>query len=118
MCVIETGEKAVITSGNYERRFTGNDGREYWHIIDPADGYPADNGIVSATIIGESGLDCDALSTAVFVRGLEGAESLWRSSMSYDMILVTDDKKIYYTEGVADSFSNLSDMQAEVIRRD
>ena len=118
MCVIETGEKAVITSGNYERCFTGDDGREYWHIIDPADGYPADNGIVSATIIGGSGLDCDALSTAVFVKGLEGAESLWRSSMSYDMIIVTDDRKIYYTEGVADSFSNLSGMPAEVMYRD
>ena len=118
MCVVEIGEKAVITSGNYERCFTGEDGNSYWHIIDPADGYPADNGIVSATIIGDSGLECDALSTAMFVKGLDGAVSLWRSSASYDMILVTDDRTIHYTEGIADTFSNLSGMTAEVILRD
>ena len=118
MCVIGIGEKAVITSGNYERCFKGDDGREYWHIIDPADGYPADNGIVSATIIGDSGIDCDALSTAMFVEGLEGAAELWRSDPAYDMILVTDDGNIYYTDGIAGSFDNLSDMPAEVIPRD
>ena len=118
MCTIEIGEKAVITSGNYERCFTGDDGKAYWHIIDPADGFPADNGIVSATVIGDSGLLCDGLSTALFVKGTEGAEQMWRSDRSYDMILVTDDKKILYTEGIADSFKNLSSMSAEVIAVD
>ena len=118
MCTVETGEKAVITSGNYERCFTGDDGKNYWHIIDPADGCPADNGIVSATIIGDVGLDCDALSTAMFVKGLDGAVSLWRNDATFDMILVTDDGRIYCTEGIADCFSNLSGMPAEVICRD
>ena len=115
MCTIEIGEKAVITSGNYERCFTGDDGKVYWHIIDPADGFPADNGIVSATIIGDDGLTCDALSTAMFVEGLEGACELWKNDRSYDMILVTDDSRIFYTEGIADSFTNLTSMPAEVI---
>ena len=115
MCTIEIGEKAVITSGNYERCFTGDDGKVYWHIIDPADGFPADNGIVSATIIGDEGLTCDALSTAMFVEGLEGACELWKNDRSYDMILVTDDSRIFYTEGIADSFTNLTSMPAEVI---
>lgn len=118
MCTIEIGEKAVITSGNYERCFTGEDGKNYWHIIDPADGFPADNGIVSATIIGDSGLTCDALSTAMFVKGLEGASELWRNDRSYDMILVTDDAKIYYTEGLIGVFTNTSDMPSEVISGD
>ena len=118
MCVIEVDEKAVITSGNYERCFTGEDGQNYWHIIDPKDGFPADNGIVSATIIGNDGLTCDALSTAMFVKGLDGAAELWRSDRSYDMILVTDDQKIFYTEGIKDVFSNMSHMPAEVITVD
>lgn len=118
MCTITIGEKAVITSGNYERCFTGEDGKSYWHIIDPADGFPADNGIVSATIIGDEGLTCDALSTAVFVMGAERAADLWNKDRSFDMILVTDDKKILYTEGIADSFTNLSSMSAEVITID
>ena len=118
MCIVEIKDKAVITSGNYERFFTGDDGKNYWHIIDPADGYPADNGLVSTTIIGDSGLECDALSTAFFVTGKDKAVDYWRSDRSFDMILVSDDGKIYYTEGIADSFKNISSMEAEVLRLD
>jgi len=118
MCIVEIKDKAVITSGNYERFFTGDDGKNYWHIIDPADGYPADNGLVSTTIIGDSGLECDALSTAFFVAGKDKAVDYWRSDRSFDMILVSDDGKIYYTEGIADSFKNISSMEAEVLRLD
>lgn len=118
MCIVEIKDKAVITSGNYERFFTGDDGKNYWHIIDPADGYPADNGLVSTTIIGDSGLECDALSTAFFVAGKDKAVDYWRSDRSFDMILVSDDGKIYYTEGIADSFKNISSMESEVLRLD
>lgn len=118
MCVVKVSDKAVITSGNYERYFTGDDGKNYWHIIDPSDGFPADNGIVSATIIGKSGLMCDALSTALFAAGTEKAVEYWKTHGGFDMILVTDDKQIMYTEGIADSFRNISEMSAEVITVD
>ncbi|MBR4627128.1 MAG: FAD:protein FMN transferase [Ruminococcus sp.] len=118
MCILDIDEKAVITSGNYERCFTGEDGKSYWHIIDPEDGYPADNGIVSATIIGDEGLACDALSTAMFVAGLDKASEIWRSDPYFDMILVTDDGRIFYTNGLEGSFRNISSMSAEVISLD
>ena len=117
ICELEIGEKAVITSGNYERCFY-DEGKMYWHILDPADGYPADNGIVSATVICDNGTECDALSTAIFVMGKDKAIDLWRNSSDFDMILVTDDRKIYFTEGIAEIFTNTSDMPAEVIRHD
>ena len=119
MCIIEISDKAVITSGNYERYFIGDDGKTYWHIIDAEDGYPADNGLVSVTIIGESGIMCDALSTALFVSGLDGAEEYWRSSGEpFDMILVTDDCKLYITEGLEENFVNNCDMTLGVIRNE
>ena len=118
MCVVEIGSKAVITSGNYERFFTGSDGKNYWHILDPSDGFPADNGLVSVTVIGDSGLECDALSTALFVLGDGKAQDYWDANQGFDMILVTDDKRIVCTDGIADSFTNMSGMDAEVLSRD
>ena len=73
--------------------------------------------MVSATIIGDSGLDCDALSTAMFVAGTEKAAEIWRSDPYFDMILVTDTGKIYYTGGIS-GFRNMSGMEAEVLSVD
>ncbi len=117
MCIVEISDMAVITSGNYERYFTGEDGKNYWHIIDPADGYPADNGLVSVTVIGADGLMCDALSTALFVAGKDSAADLWREEGGFELILVTDDAEIFYTEGLEGKFTNVSSMTTEVISR-
>lgn len=118
MCVVDISGKAVITSGNYERFFTGEDGKDYWHILDPNDGYPADNGLVSVTVIGGNGLECDALSTALFVCGYDKTVEYLKKHPDNDVILVTDERKIYYTSGIAEKFTNISSMPAEVIEID
>lgn len=115
LCILEIEDKAVITSGNYERYFTGEDGRNYWHILDAKDGYPADNGLVSVTIVGESGLLCDALSTALFVLGTEDAIEYWQDENSFEMILVTETAKMYYTEGLSDCIELVNGVESEVI---
>lgn len=105
--ILEASDCHIITSGGYERYFTGEDGEIYWHILDPKDGYPADSGLISATILGAEGRSCDALSTAVFVMGREQAEDLWRSRGDFEMILITEDDEIYVTEGIeGDLFLN------------
>ena len=116
--IVEVRDQAVITSGNYERFFTAEDGKKYWHIIDPADGCPADNGLVSVTVIGACGADCDALSTALFVEGEKGAVEHWRRSGSFEMICVTDSGSVLVTEGISGSFELLSDMPRAVIHHD
>lgn len=63
-------ENSVVTSGSYERFFEA-DGKKYHHIFNPATGFPADSGIVSATVISPSSIAADALSTATFVLGVE-----------------------------------------------
>ncbi len=102
--VIGVSDVAVVTSGGYERFFE-EDGNTYWHIIDPATGKPANNGLISVTIIGKDALLCDGLSTALFVKGLDGAIEYYRKdSSSFDMILVSDEGEVYVTEGISDSF--------------
>ena len=112
--ILEVTDKAVVTSGSYERYFTAEDGRIYHHIIDPATGCPAQSGLVSATVIGDSGIMCDALSTALFVMGAERAQEYHREKGGFDMILVTEKGEIMITEGIADSFTNLTDFPLSV----
>lgn len=107
--VLESGDGAVVTSGNYERYFIGEDGEQYGHIIDPSTGYPADSGLASVTIIAKEGKLCDALSTAVYVMGLEKGSEYWRETGSFEMLLVTDENEIYLTEGIEDDFSLSAD---------
>lgn len=104
---IEISDMAVVTSGNYERYFIGEDGREYGHIINPTTGYPVSNGLASVTIIAKEGKMCDALSTALFVMGADEAVNYWQQNKDFDMILITNDNEVYLTEGVKDKF-NLS----------
>ncbi len=103
--IIQVSDVAVVTSGNYERFFTGEDGKVYGHIIDPATGHPVENGIASVSVIASEGKLCDALSTALFVMGLENAQDYWRQHRNYEMILIMEDGDIYLTEGIRDSFS-------------
>ncbi|WP_343329954.1 FAD:protein FMN transferase [Polaribacter staleyi] len=60
-------DKAVVTSGNYEKYVNFN-GKRYTHIIDPRTGYPS-SGIISVTVFAPKAELADALATSVFVMG-------------------------------------------------
>ena len=117
ICTINVENKAVVTSGNYERFFEGEDGNLYWHIIDPADGHPADNGIISATVIGESGVTCDALSTALFVMGKDKAFDYCKTHTEIEAVLVDDNMNIYITDGLSDVLEMADGYNCTVIKR-
>lgn len=96
---IHMGEGCVSSSGSYEQFFEEN-GKKYHHILNPETGYPVDNGLVGVTIVSDSGLLSDALSTACFVLGIEKGSAL-AAEYGCTAIFVTEDKKIYI-EGDAD----------------
>lgn len=96
--VIETVPGCVSTSGNYERFFEDENGKRYHHIFDPSTGYPADSGLMSVTVVTQSGTISDALSTACFVLGIEKSLPLLER-YNAEAVFITEDKQIITTYG-------------------
>ncbi len=103
--VVAMRDEAAVTSGGYERYFTDEEGRLWWHIIDPKSGYPASSGLIGVTVVGPEGLRCDALSTALFILGADGAVSYWLEHRDFQMALVTDDGRLLLTPDLARRFT-------------
>lgn len=70
--IIELGDIAVATSGDY-RNYFEQDGKRYSHTIDPVTGYPITHGLASVTLLSETAARADALATALNVMGPERA---------------------------------------------
>ena len=104
--VVSVKDKAVITSGGYERYFEKN-GKTYHHILDPETGYPAESGVKSVTIVSDDGTLADALSTSLFVMGKEKALDYWREHKNeFDTELVEDNGDITITGGLEKIFKS------------
>ena len=101
--VLSLQDCSAVTSGGYQRYFE-QDGVVYHHIIDPRTGYPADSGLISATVVCADSTLADLLSTAVFVLGEDAALNLWRTEGGFDLILITDDGRMVVTGGLSELF--------------
>jgi len=99
--VLEIGEAAVATSGDYQRYFF-KDGIRYHHILDPATGYPARSGLSGTTVIAPDCATADALATAVFVMGPEKGLALLEKWDDAEGILITEGGEILTTSGIGD----------------
>lgn len=101
--VVELIDKAVVTSGKYERYFM-EDGVRYHHILDTEDGFPIEKDLASVSIISADATEADALSTLVFGLGLEKGLEFTEQRPGVDSILVTEDNTVFTTSGLRTSF--------------
>jgi thiamine biosynthesis lipoprotein len=91
LAVLELSDKSISTSGDYER-FRIVNKKRYHHIIDPRTGGPS-TGMISATVVGDSGALIDPLATALFIVGPEQGAALVRQ-LGLQAILEDDQGRI------------------------
>lgn len=94
--VVKVKDKTVVSSGIYERYFK-QDGVIYHHILDPDTGYPIQNDLWGVSIICDSSLTGDALSTTCMTLGYEKASEVIDSLENVDAEFILTDCKLKKT---------------------
>ena len=94
---VEVRDRAVVTSGDYERFFE-QDGQRYHHIFDPQSGFPA-RGCQSVTVIADSVALGDALATALFVLGPQEGLRLLDQYPGTEALIVAEDGSLHASAG-------------------
>lgn len=97
---IYAGAGFVAVSGDYER-YIEIDGRRYCHILDPATGYPPESGLRSVAVWCQNGSAADALSTALYVMGVEKGLALYeKGELAFEAVFITADGRLVLTDGL------------------
>ena len=109
--ILSLSDRCISTSGTYERYFVGEDGKEYGHILNPETGSPMQSNLISVTMVSEDGKLCDALSTSLFVKGLDGALDYYREHEGFELLLMAENKEVYLTSGLKDRFTLSAEYQ-------
>ena len=103
---ISLKDKAISTSGDYERYFILR-GKRYSHIIDPGTGYPIGDDVESASVISPDSTTSDILATAICILGEKGL-SIIKPFGGIDAILVLKNKErftVKMSEGIRKSYA-------------
>lgn len=115
---VEATDKAVVTSGDYERYFVDREGKRRHHILNPATGYPAESGLVSVTVIADHAMTADALSTAIFVAGMDKGLDYLAHFPGVEAVLVDSHQRVFITPGMKACYQSAAGMKANVIRKE
>ena len=104
VCTFNLNSCVVSTTGSYERFFV-EDGVEYCHIIDPKTGKSVNEDMVSISVVMSDAAEADLWSTAYFVKGMDAALEAMRNG-ELEGIILTKDKKILCSEGLAEKLED------------
>ena len=93
---IRIKNKSVVTSGTYQRYFEKDD-TLYHHILSSSSGRPCNNGLNSVTIITDSSLTADALSTTCFLLGPDAGMNLVNQLDNVDAVFINTDNELSFS---------------------
>lgn len=96
---VESNNQSVVTSGDYER-YIEVDGKRYCHILDPKTGYSCESGLASVTIVSDTSVQGDGLSTTCFALGLKDGMKLINSIDNVEAVFIDTDGNITYSNGL------------------
>ncbi|KKO44079.1 thiamine biosynthesis protein ApbE [Arsukibacterium ikkense] len=92
-------DSAISTSGDYERFFI-EDGVRYHHILDPKSGQ-SPSGLMSVTVLGPDSTRADAMSTTLFVLGLQRGMVFIEQQSDFEAIFISSEHQLYFSSGLA-----------------
>ncbi|HEX3027131.1 MAG TPA: FAD:protein FMN transferase [Clostridia bacterium] len=96
------GGTSVVTSGSNERFFI-RDGKRYHHLLNPRTGEPAQNSMLSVTVLCPCSADADAATTALFLLGPEKAKSILRKIRA-EAVIIGRDLSVTVSDGLLNRF--------------
>lgn len=112
---VRVAGKAVVTSGDYERCFFDRQGKRWHHILDPTTGYPAESGLISVSVIADSAMNADALSTAIFVAGIDKGLGYLAQFPGTEVVIVDKNLEVSITQGLKAYFQVADGITANII---
>lgn len=95
-CVVEVTDGGIATSGNYRNLQSDDKGQYYGHTISARTGRPARTDVISATVIGRTAMEADALATAFMAMGADDVKRLNKSTR-LPVMLVLADSTVWYS---------------------
>lgn len=113
--VLQSESRHIVTSGDYERFFIDENGKRWHHILNPKTGYPMQSDIVSVTVAASSAVMADALSTIIFLSGINEVQKYIEQFADIQIIIVDEKLDIYISQGLKDYFNPTQNAEIYVI---
>lgn len=107
MGTLKLKDTCVSTSGNYEKYFE-QDGKRYHHILNATTGYPATSEFKSVTVVCESGLISDALSTVCYIAGYRKSVEILKK-FGAEAVFIFNNNAVRVTDGLSGKFTVTDD---------
>ena len=108
--------ESVFTSGDYERNYEDDEGKQRHHILDPRTGYPSE-GTQAVTVIHTDAALADAAATALFIAGPTEWLAIAKKMGIEQAMLVDDKGKIFMTKAMAQRVKfEMDDEQQEIVQ--